>query len=207
MAAEIWHSTPLAEDRPVVRVILSSDGSADTDDSGAAFLAAWAVAIALEDDEGVLHFCHLFSGGLGLDAPGSGALDSGHAEGAGLMWAMAWAVQAACLPRFADAAFTFQYDASYVGDAAAGRSSLHEDRILGEQLFGLGAVVREHCRATWEHVKGHSGDPLNELADAAARGARRGLGACARGAQAGLRAFLDTPGACAWCWMVGCRGT
>ena len=73
-------------------MILSSDGSADTDDSGAAFLAAWAVAIAMEDDEGVLHFCRLFSGGLGLDAPGSGALDSGHAEGAGLLWAMAWAV-------------------------------------------------------------------------------------------------------------------
>ncbi|MFM7988961.1 MAG: hypothetical protein ACKPKO_57575, partial [Candidatus Fonsibacter sp.] len=161
VAAEIWHSAPLAEDRPVARVILSSDGSTDADDGSATYLAAWAVAIAFEDDPGVLHFCHFFSGGLGLDAPG--ALDSGHAEGAGLMWAMAWAVQAACLPRFADAAFTFQYDATYVGDAATGQSSLHEDRILGEQLFGLGAVVREHCRATWEHVKGHSGRPSTSL--------------------------------------------
>ena len=71
-----------------------------------------------------------------------GTVDSGHAAGAALAWAMAWAVQAAGCPEFEYATFAFRYDATYIGDAAAGWCSLRADPALGEQLFGIGTEAK-----------------------------------------------------------------
>ena len=85
--------------------------------------------------------------------PGSGAVDSLRAEAAALLWAMAWAVQAAGHPACAAAVFRFRFDATAIGFAAAGRWELHAGPLLQHQLFHLGALVREVARAEWQHVK------------------------------------------------------
>ena len=132
---------------------------------------------------------------------GDGRADSGHAEGAALIWGMAWAVQTRSSPEFADAAYVFMYDATFIGDCAAGRSLLHADTSLGLHLFGLGALVRETCRATWEHVKAHSGHPLNELADGAAKFGRYGDAAPNHLTARTIDSFVHSRCACSWSWM------
>lgn len=216
-AEVLWLGGSLPEGEEVIKVILSSDGSAqgaDLEGEGDfAYTAAWAFVVAFVGAGADPRLEVVFSGGLGPAAggeevcaaaipPGAGTLDSGHAEAAGMLWAMAWAVQAATRPELERAAFEFQFDATYIGDAASGAACIRADEAMGEQLFGLGALVRELVPAEWKHVKGHSGDPLNELADAAARGARLGRGAPTCGAETGLRRFLEAPAAAAWAWML-----
>ena len=54
-------------------------------------------------------------------------------------------------------------------DSAAERCCLDCDPCLHRQLAGLSQYVRQLCRLSLTHIKGHDGNAWNELADAVAR--------------------------------------
>ena len=167
--------------------------------------AAWAVVIVVEGADSALRIFDVFGGSL-ADAlspcVGDGAQDCLHAEGAAMLWALAWVTRASALPAFEGASFTLNFDNTAVGQAASGSAKLEADAALHAQLFGMGALATAMADVAWCHVKSHAGHPWNELADAAARAIARGE-LLPHGCEAGpLARFLACRQALDWAWFI-----
>ena len=173
------------------------------------------VDVAEDDTEFLRAFYCGEAGDAGEDAPGragvpqghvplvagDGRADAGRAEGAALVWGMAWALQHSGSGELPGVPVTFRFDAKPYGEAAADKGASWTDTALRQQLFGLGALVRERLYAKWEHVSGHAGIPGNELADAGAKAARAGLLPLSGPPGSAVRRFLASKQAWNWGWF------
>ena len=73
-----------------------------------------------------------------------------------------------------DMVTTIKYDCTSAAEVAKNSSKQHSG--IAQQMSALAAILRQINKwPCWGHVKGHSGDPFNELADVVAKAACSGL--------------------------------
>ena len=138
-----------------------------------------------------------------LDPHYSGALSISamEAEASALLWAHAWLVQSCImLPT------TFYFDSVLAGFTADGHFNCSPQWHQGQKLRELAQFVntlRKFTPTCYEHVKAHSGQPCNEIADSLAR-------LCSNLSIHGIQKapkwndlFLRGEEALSWaCWMI-----
>ena len=92
------------------------------------------------------------------------------AEASAVILAIHWACYLALTLGFSPTPVSFLYDNIYAGRAAQGRcaTTLNSDLTLVARALTLWLEQLSFCRVSWDHVKGHSGHPWNDLADSVA---------------------------------------
>ena len=154
---ELWHSGD-----PVEEVQLYTDGS---------FLEnthqmAWSVvAVVRWHDQ--WSFAGFFSARLGCDEHRTDCVPSAYlAEAHAILHAM-------ILTSNLSVHVTIVYDCTSAADTVSNASRRFD--FVSQQTAALAVVLRQLDRwPSWRHVKGHSGDPFNELADGVAKAACKG---------------------------------
>ena len=141
------------------------------------FLASYAILpVATVNDEAGATGYHILGhcGGIlstqpsdpfwtGADSPNS--LD---AERSGIILAIVWLLQS---EYWHEVPVDILFDCTSAGYTASGVWSVDRTSLTAQVLRSFGQVIFELCgsRVTFQHVKGHSGDPGNELVDATAK--------------------------------------
>ena len=98
------------------------------------------------------------------------ATSAPRAEATAIAVALFWAIQLARAHEFCNVPFHFHFDSLFAGHAAQGRchSDLNKDLTDVVRSLALWLEQIAHHPLQWTHVKGHSNDPWNDLADALA---------------------------------------
>ena len=91
-------------------------------------------------------------------------------EASAILVALQWAIQLAAQHGFRFIPIHFYFDNLYAGRAAQGRCSavLNEDLTIVARSLTMWLEQIHGAAVRWEHVKGHSNHPWNDLADAIA---------------------------------------
>ena len=126
------------------------------------------------------------------------------AEGAGACWALLWFLQSGLVEKGIGIAIHIDNKAALA--SAAGMASWKPNKDMRMVLRGLAQVAAEMAPVDWQHVKGHSGDPWNELADdlatTANRGSKHSFGVLP---MALLGDFEDCLAHLPWAWMQSAK--
>ena len=98
------------------------------------------------------------------------AISAPRAEATAISVALFWAIQLARAHDLRNVPFHFYFDSLFAGHAAQGlcHSDLNKDLTDVVRSLALWLEQIAHQPLRWTHVKGHSNDPWNDLADALA---------------------------------------
>ena len=84
------------------------------------------------------------------------------AEGSAICWALLWWLQSGIQTH---AGLTIHSDCLPAGLHMSGEAGWRHHPIMASILRGLATIAACYAHVAFQHVKGHSGDPFNELAD------------------------------------------
>lgn len=153
------------QDAPVRRVRIYTDGSAAT-------TSAWSVVVLAETVQRELQLVGTFQHEVDVFGDNLIAGDkhgNQEAELTALAWAFVWALQS-CYEDFAVYSDSLTSVNLLQGEAA----SAGHDKLC-QVVLALYVALGKERMVTVAHVRGHSGNPWNELADAMARAAEKGI--------------------------------
>ena len=169
-----WHRDPKAG---VPRgLLVYTDGSAQGNHAPMSasehdiLPAAWAFAVWAQCDGGLFFLGASSYATTPPDTPfhlGEAADDSLTAELLGLAWALVWALEHGA--KF-QVPIEFRYDSTSAGGGVFGtqrlpQASLTAPPILAQFVAQLRLTLTQRVEVRHSHVKGHSGEPGNELCD------------------------------------------
>eukprot|EP00435_Cladocopium_sp_Y103_P051884 s3226_g16.t1 len=98
----------------------------------------------------------------------SGAPSAPRAEATAILLALRWACALVHQAHYDTFPIVFHYDSVYAGNAAQGKclSTLNQDLTHIVRSLSLWLEQLTYVTLEWQHVRGHSGDPWKDLADA-----------------------------------------
>ena len=152
------------------------DGSTTSLDNGDS-VASYAIVptVTLISPSGVVGYqvCGHCGGILAIDPAepfwtGADTANSLDAERTGIILAICWILQS---DMWHEVPVELVFDCTSAGYTAAGDWNVDRGSLVALMLRSMGQVLHELCGSTvsYRHVKGHSGDPGNELVDAVAK--------------------------------------
>ena len=146
---------------------LYTDGSAGNDDAG------WGVVALAELADASFVYIGFFGGPVRLNGHacylGAECFDNISAEFSAIAWALMWSHQTS-----ETTPVHLHFDCMAAGDAAAGSANVVAHAALSACVRTLAFMLEQTRPVSYSHVKGHSGQPWNELADRVANAGRKG---------------------------------
>ena len=151
----------------LVHVHIYTDGSHLKPDEGDCQQTAWGFNVLGELIDGQCVMLGFMSDDVMIDESeqrylGATKASALAAEGSAICWALLWWLQSGIQTY---AGLTVHSDCLPAGLHMAGEAGWRHHPIMASILRGLAVIAACYSHVAFQHVKGHSGDPFNELAD------------------------------------------
>ena len=185
------------EDRTPLHYHVYTDGSASDG------RASWSFCV-LEEHAGKRYHLRGTAQGMVETAPdsplfiGATAADNYTAELSAQVWASAWLLQHGPSRGHAHVPATIWYDCESAAQAIQALTQAQSQPQLVTVATAVAATTGARRQTSWGHVKGHSGHPWNEMADACAEMAMRGKCPMFPGSAALSGLARETPHSLQW---------